>query len=288
MATCQIILDVIGHGFIKITDFNLIIFDECHNAQKDHPMHQMMACFNYKTLDQSKLPRAIGLTGMLTSALVKPENVIADLIRLESTFQSAIATAKGLNAFNEVLEYSTAPTEIILEYPPPQIKSAAIHMIEEKIKYVNKMILSWPVEKTDRNGTMILKAQRTPSPLKSLRNSFNDFVYQINDFGLYGAYIAALALLVDLELKKRECTTSIMKTLVRALITREYTRCMRFGADLLLVVSTSPPRCFLVRQIAKNLFIFWCIQWMKTMSLTTRAWKRARPSFCRRSHVPKS
>lgn len=222
MATCQIVLDVIRHGFIKITDFNLIIFDECHNAQKDHPMHQLMSCFTDRTLNETLLPRVIGLTGMLTSPSVKPANVIDDLIRLESTFRSAIATAKGLTAFREVLDYSTAPKEIRLEYAPPAYMSPALALIEKKIEAVIKMIELWPVDsKQDKNGTMDLKANRTPSPLKSLMNSLRDFVYQMKDFGVYGASIAALALLVDLELKKRECSTSIMKLLLRSVITRE-------------------------------------------------------------------
>lgn len=202
----------------------MIIFDECHNAQKDHPMHQLMSCFNDKTLNQSQLPRVIGLTGMLTSPSVKPMNVIDDLIRLESTFRSAIATAKGLHAFNEVLDYSTAPKEIRLEFLPSITTSPAICLIEKKIGDIIQMIEMWPVDsKHDKNGTMDLKANRTPNPLKSLMNSLKDFVYQMKDFGVYGSSIAALALLVDLELKKRECSTNIMKLLLRTLITSEYT-----------------------------------------------------------------
>lgn len=200
----------------------MIIFDECHNAQKDHPMHQLMSCFGDVSLNQSQLPRVIGLTGMLTSPSVKPANVIDDLIRLESTFRSAIATAKGITAFNEVLDYSTAPKEIRLEYAPPTFPSPAILLIEKKIEAVIKMVELWPVDKNDKNGTMDLKANRTPNPLKALINSMKDFIYQMRDFGLYGASIAALALLVDLELKKRECGTSIMKLLIRSFITREY------------------------------------------------------------------
>lgn len=182
-------------------------------------MHVLMSCFTDRTLDQSQLPRVIGLTGMLTSPSVKPLNVIDDLNRLESTFRSAIATAKGLTAFNEVLDYSTAPKEILLEFPPAVYMSPVISLIEEKVLEVNKMINAWPIDsKNERNG-MDLKANRTPSPLKSLKNSFSDFVHQMKDFGVYGASIAALALLVDLELKKRECSTNIMKMLVRTLIT---------------------------------------------------------------------
>lgn len=39
--------------------------------------------------------------------------------------------------------------------------------------------------------------------------------------GLYGASLAMLGVLVELELKKRDAETAIMKTLMRALITRK-------------------------------------------------------------------
>lgn len=220
VATCQIVLDVIRHGFIKVTDFNLIIFDECHNATKDHPMHQLMSCFGDRSLDQSQLPRVIGLTGMLTSPSVKPMNVVEDLIRSEKTFRAAIATAKGLSAFSEVLDYSTAPVEIRIEYPPPTYVSPAIDFVLTKLKNAVELIESWPIDATQKqNGTMDMSENRKPNAMKSLVNSLKDFIHQMKDFGLYGAWIAAMALLVDLELKKRECGTSAMKLLIRAVIT---------------------------------------------------------------------
>lgn len=219
VATCQIVLDVIRHGFIKITNFNLIIFDECHHAHKDHPMRELMKCFCDKSLKEYMLPRVIGLTGMLTSPSVSPQNVIEDLNQLECTFRSAIATAKGLTAFSEVLDYSTAPKEIRMEYAPPTLTSEAIQFIQKEITDLIEQIKLWPVEKKE---TLDLKVNRTPSPLKSLINSLKDFVYQMNDFGIYGGSIAGLAMLVDLELKKRECGTSTMRMIIRSIITREF------------------------------------------------------------------
>lgn len=45
VATCQIIVDVIGSGYLSISDINVLVFDECHNASGDHPMHQLMSKF---------------------------------------------------------------------------------------------------------------------------------------------------------------------------------------------------------------------------------------------------
>lgn len=32
VSTCQIILDTIRHGYLKISEINLLIFDECHHG----------------------------------------------------------------------------------------------------------------------------------------------------------------------------------------------------------------------------------------------------------------
>lgn len=61
VSTCQIILDTIRHGFLKISEINLLIFDECHHGRGDHPMHQLMSHFQYTNVADQ--PRVIGLTG---------------------------------------------------------------------------------------------------------------------------------------------------------------------------------------------------------------------------------
>lgn len=45
VATCQIIVDVIRSGYLKVSDINVLVFDECHNGVGDHPMHQLMSTF---------------------------------------------------------------------------------------------------------------------------------------------------------------------------------------------------------------------------------------------------
>lgn len=143
-ATVQIILDVVRHGYLKISDFNLIVFDECHHAQKDHPMLLLMTKF--RDVPPSEHPRVIGLTGMLTSDSVKPQNVLEDLQRLEGTYRATITTARG-DSFSDVLIHSTKPKESIITY-----EQNSIHNFEEKIsKKILRMIeviKSWPMDDT--------------------------------------------------------------------------------------------------------------------------------------------
>lgn len=218
VATVQIILDVIRHGYIKLSNLNLIIFDECHNATKDHPMFQMM---NEFTKTQPPHPRVIGLTGMLTSPSVKEQNVEDELIRLENTFRAAIATVRGLDAYNEVMSFSTAPIESILEFElsiSTNLKSFIFDRVDKIIKEINK----WPIDRSHLKSSVLDntdEGKRGKTPLKAMQTLWKDFQYQYTDLGVYGAHIALLALLVEIELKKRECETTIVKLLMRQQIT---------------------------------------------------------------------
>lgn len=181
VATCQIILDVVRHGYLKIENFNLMIFDECHHANKEHPMVQLMAKFKDCPVD--KQPRVIGLTGMLTSPSVKLQNVISDLTRLESTMRGTISTVKGLKAYHDVLMYSTCPNEqrVLYEVQPPSTVSL---YLSQKMNELMASIKLWPVEAQQQHfDASDLRNDRQPKPQKVLDKICSDFLYQINILG---------------------------------------------------------------------------------------------------------
>ena len=53
--------DTLMHGFIKIEDFDMIVFDECHHADQSHYYNLIMTDFYFYKYSQ-KRPRILGLT----------------------------------------------------------------------------------------------------------------------------------------------------------------------------------------------------------------------------------
>lgn len=128
-----------------------MIFDECHNGQKEHPMASLMAKLNeYPT---NKQPRVIGLTGMLTAPSIKPINVLSDLNNLEARFQATIKTAHG-DLFKDVLQYSTCPNEQLIRYeanPQSELQDSVFCILKNMMETINE----WPMP--DRGNEKQLK-----------------------------------------------------------------------------------------------------------------------------------
>ena len=70
VAIPSIVYKLLSRGFLKISEINMLIFDECHHANADHPYNKIMTEFyffykkhpNKKDFKNIKLPIIIGLT----------------------------------------------------------------------------------------------------------------------------------------------------------------------------------------------------------------------------------
>lgn len=63
-----------------------------------------------------------------------------------------------------------------------------------------------------------LEKQREPNKKSSIKNSLADFVYQMEEFGLYAASIAIMSPLINFEIKKRQSETIALRNLYRYVI----------------------------------------------------------------------
>lgn len=101
VGTCQLILNIICHNFLRIKNINFIIFDECHNARKNDSMVQLMNII--RDVPKNQQPLLMGLTGLLLGGQVKSETVVQDLKKLENTFLSTIRTVNTIDDYVNVL-----------------------------------------------------------------------------------------------------------------------------------------------------------------------------------------
>jgi endoribonuclease Dicer len=79
-----------------LSQVNLLIFDECHHAVNDQPMRQIMQQFEHCPVEQQ--PRILGLTATLLNSNCKPERVEEEVVTLEATFLSKVATCENMPA----------------------------------------------------------------------------------------------------------------------------------------------------------------------------------------------
>ena len=87
--TAQILVDALKSKRVRITDFSLLIFDECHHTDKGHPYNEIMLTYlGIKFPSQGSryqaggedLPQIIGLTASLGVGKARNKNDAQDHI----------------------------------------------------------------------------------------------------------------------------------------------------------------------------------------------------------------
>ncbi|KRZ14848.1 Endoribonuclease Dicer [Trichinella zimbabwensis] len=90
--TAEILRNILAHGFIKFDILNLIVFDECHHATKQHPYRKIMELYKlcYNNNNNGVQPRILGLTASVMNKK-GDENGLQKAIRsLETTLCSRV------------------------------------------------------------------------------------------------------------------------------------------------------------------------------------------------------
>lgn len=218
VCTCQILLDVLKHGYLSIKHINLLIFDECHHGVGEHPMHGIMEQF--LRVPKSDHPRVIGLSGMLLYKQIKTvDQVSPELERLENTFNSTIATVGSYDAFTEVCRFSTNPKELLVSYDSLRLSPVMVDIVRS-IEAFSQTINDFHLPKYLNQNKALMKDR--PKPLKEIKKLFTELVYQLGDTGLFGCSIALLGLIVQFELDKRQSDSSMLRLALRSCITCKY------------------------------------------------------------------
>ena len=114
VSTAEVLNQCLMHGFVKIHDINLLIFDEAHHAKKDHPFARIIKDYYLAEKDTSVRPRIFSMTA-------SPVDAKADVVEaardLETLLHSQIATS----ADPSLTEHVPRPTEVEWIYPKLQM-----------------------------------------------------------------------------------------------------------------------------------------------------------------------
>lgn len=90
--TAKIFLNLLSRSFIKLSQVNLLIFDECHRAKKKHPYRQIMQFF--MGCETEDCPKVLGLTAAVVYGKVTARNIESEIKELECTLRSTCETSR--------------------------------------------------------------------------------------------------------------------------------------------------------------------------------------------------
>lgn len=94
--TAQVLKDLLHHSYFKIENINILIFDECHHAVKDHPYSAIVREF----VDASNQPpKLFGMTASPIFSLkrIDIENCLLQFQKVEETLHCEICTTSYLD-----------------------------------------------------------------------------------------------------------------------------------------------------------------------------------------------
>ncbi|KAL3493303.1 hypothetical protein BJX62DRAFT_84154 [Aspergillus germanicus] len=188
ISTHAVLVDAMTHGFVKISQLGLIIFDEAHHCVRNHPANKIMRDFYHPAvakLGPHAVPRILGLTASAGSSR-------EELLTIELNMSSICTTPQAHR--HELLGHTHRPelrrvlfTPVSLDAPRGAAQTALLQAWEsldlEDDPYVKKLRRSSP------NGSALRKVLSTEKTY--CRDQLKRFVDRVEhiftELGLWAA-----------------------------------------------------------------------------------------------------
>ncbi|KAJ1020989.1 hypothetical protein NDA13_005618 [Ustilago tritici] len=113
VSTAQCFLDALIHGFIKMSDLNLLIFDEVHHALKNHPFFRIMNY--YRLAKEEERPKIFGMTA---SPIFTGSGRFDEASEYLQRAMDARIHTVSRGALRELEEVKRRPEEMVVEFEP--------------------------------------------------------------------------------------------------------------------------------------------------------------------------
>ena len=192
--THQIYLDLIQHakfGF-SLSQANLLVLDECHHANKNHPFKKIMDCF--ADVHKRDHPRVLGLTASVVGRKVKPHQIGSEIKKLECTMRSVCRTASDPYI---VEKYGAKPKEYMIQYSSSHHLNDVAKFLESEFHSVLDPLEEFLgevkiVNEKSGSGEVIKKE------LTIAKGAVRECLAALNDIGVWAAYEVSLMIAEDL------------------------------------------------------------------------------------------
>ena len=131
--THQIYFDLLQHAKITLNQANLLVFDECHHATKNHPFKRIMDKFADPGVSSEDHPRVLGLTASVVGKKVKPSQIPSSIRQLEATMRCVCETASDPDV---VEKYGAKPRETFKTYSSSKHSDPVAIYLEKEMQSV--------------------------------------------------------------------------------------------------------------------------------------------------------
>ncbi|PSN55289.1 hypothetical protein C0J52_01793, partial [Blattella germanica] len=201
------------YSVVKLQNVNLLIFDECHHAVNDQPMRQVMQHFERCPIQQQ--PRVLGLTATLLNKNCSAVKVANEVKKLETTFQSTVATCENMD---EVCFFATNPIELTVTFKEGcstvgHIEQQARNWLNKTIQFINDIAFENKKVCSPGHAPANLKVldDSCNKENKKLRNLLTDVIFHIDTLGMFGGSRACLAHIIQVERLRRKSEDMLTK-----------------------------------------------------------------------------
>nr|UXX21448.1 endoribonuclease dicer [Calyptrophora lyra] len=200
--THQIYLDLLQHAKIKLSQANLLVFDECHHANKSHPFKKIMDRF--VDFPEDDHPHILGLTASVVGKKVKPNSIQSEVRKLENTLRCVCETASDPNV---VEKYGAKPQEIFRKYSSAHLNDVAKYL-EGKFCLVlgdlHKFLHNVKLRKEEGGLQEVIEKELTVA-----KAAIRECDAALEEIGVWAAYEVAKMMICDLEKRRKRVLGSL-------------------------------------------------------------------------------
>ena len=190
--TAQIFLNLLLRGFIKLSQVNLLIFDECHHAKsakKSHPYKQIMEFFRY--YEKTDHPKIMGLTACVINKKLKQSNIESEIRELECTLRSTCETSQD----EEVEKFAAKPNEKVIKFSNASSiedrTNELVQILQDILNPGREFLCEFLISKEDHDSSL-------QKALKFAKRALRECQETLKELGPWAANKVAGCLIKDL------------------------------------------------------------------------------------------